>query len=225
MTTLYLRPIPFPSTQQVDDIAFVLKKGWVARSMLTTFDLWKDRGRRHDLWFGFFEKVQHFTPAFDLYASVDAHLWFDRSGSARQMISVNRGRETSTGYKHCNPVQRFFAIPYRTVHCTLSLICLYWTDSVLIKFCRHFGPLLTEVSSVLCLCASSPWMHRFFLRIWRRFCVPYKQPWIHRILHILSAYSLNTKKERRIRRKKFSLSPFPGTLKGQIEWGVIGWTV
>jgi hypothetical protein len=35
MTTLYLLPIPLPSTQQVDDIAFVFKKGRVARSMLT----------------------------------------------------------------------------------------------------------------------------------------------------------------------------------------------
>jgi hypothetical protein len=61
MTTFYLRPIPLPSTQQVDDIAFVFKKGRVARSMLTTFDLWKGRGRGHDLWFRFFEKVPHST--------------------------------------------------------------------------------------------------------------------------------------------------------------------
>ncbi len=61
MTTFYLRPIPLPSTQQVDDIAFVFKKGRVARSMLTIFDLWKGRGRGHDLWFRFFEKVPHST--------------------------------------------------------------------------------------------------------------------------------------------------------------------
>ncbi len=49
MTTFYLRPIPLPSTQQVDDLAYLLKKCRGERSMLTTFDLWKGRGRRHDL--------------------------------------------------------------------------------------------------------------------------------------------------------------------------------
>jgi hypothetical protein len=49
MTTFYLWPIPLPSTQQVDDLAYLLKKGRVERSMLSAFDLWKDRGRRHDL--------------------------------------------------------------------------------------------------------------------------------------------------------------------------------
>ncbi len=37
--------------------------------MLTTFDLWKGRGRRHDLWFWFFEKVRPFTP-FDLRSGI-----------------------------------------------------------------------------------------------------------------------------------------------------------
>ena len=36
-----------PSTQQVNYLAYFLKKGRVERSMLTTFDLWKGRGRRH----------------------------------------------------------------------------------------------------------------------------------------------------------------------------------
>ncbi len=35
MTIFYLRPIPLPSTQQVDDVAYLLKKGRVERSMLT----------------------------------------------------------------------------------------------------------------------------------------------------------------------------------------------
>ncbi len=41
MTTFYLRPIPLPSTQQVDDLAYLVKKGRVEMSMLTTFNLWK----------------------------------------------------------------------------------------------------------------------------------------------------------------------------------------
>ncbi len=49
MTTFYLRPIPLPSTQQVDDLAYLSKKCWGERSMLTTFDPWKGRGGRHDL--------------------------------------------------------------------------------------------------------------------------------------------------------------------------------
>ncbi len=36
MTTFYLRPIPLSSTQQVDNLAYLLKKGTVNRSMLTT---------------------------------------------------------------------------------------------------------------------------------------------------------------------------------------------
>ncbi len=38
---LYLRPKALPSTQQVDNQAFVFKKGMVERSMITTFNLWK----------------------------------------------------------------------------------------------------------------------------------------------------------------------------------------
>jgi hypothetical protein len=51
MTTFYLQHIPLPSTQQVEDLAYLLKKGRVERLMLTTFNLWKGqgRGRRHDL--------------------------------------------------------------------------------------------------------------------------------------------------------------------------------
>ncbi len=51
MTTFYLLPSTSisPSNQQVDDIAYLLKKGRVERLMLTTFDLWKGRGRRHDV--------------------------------------------------------------------------------------------------------------------------------------------------------------------------------
>jgi hypothetical protein len=51
MTTFYLLPLPLslPSTQQVDDIAYLLKKGRVERLMLTAFDLWKGRGRKHDV--------------------------------------------------------------------------------------------------------------------------------------------------------------------------------
>jgi hypothetical protein len=41
MTTLYLLRLPLPSTQQVDNIAYLLKKGRVERLMLTTLYLWK----------------------------------------------------------------------------------------------------------------------------------------------------------------------------------------
>ncbi len=34
------------------------KKGRIVRLMLTTSDLWNSRGRGHDLWFQFFEKVR-----------------------------------------------------------------------------------------------------------------------------------------------------------------------
>jgi hypothetical protein len=43
--TFYFRPIPLPSTQQVNNLAYLFKKGRVERSMLTTFNLWKGRGR------------------------------------------------------------------------------------------------------------------------------------------------------------------------------------
>jgi hypothetical protein len=43
--TFYLPPLPLPSTQLVVDLAYLLKKGRVERSMLTTFDLWKGQGR------------------------------------------------------------------------------------------------------------------------------------------------------------------------------------
>ncbi len=49
-----------------------------------------------------------------------AILGFYRSVSASRL--VRSGRETSIGYKHCQPGQRFFAVPNRTVH-FLSSIC------------------------------------------------------------------------------------------------------
>ncbi len=50
MTTTYLRHIPLPSTQQVDDTAFVLKKGRIGR-LTPTLDLWEGRGRRQDVFY------------------------------------------------------------------------------------------------------------------------------------------------------------------------------
>jgi hypothetical protein len=49
MTTFYLRPLPLPLTQQVDDLDYLSKEGRVERLMLTTFDLWEGRGRRHNV--------------------------------------------------------------------------------------------------------------------------------------------------------------------------------
>ncbi len=65
-----------------------------------------------------------------------------------------------------------------------------------------------DILSVLCIFASSPCTHRFFPRILRRFCVLHHSPKFAVIsiyAWILSAYSRNTQKECRIRRKKFSL--------------------
>jgi hypothetical protein len=41
MTIFYLQPIPLPSTQQVDDLAFVFEKGRVERSLHTTLTFGK----------------------------------------------------------------------------------------------------------------------------------------------------------------------------------------
>jgi hypothetical protein len=51
MTTTYLRHIPLPSIQQVEDKAFVFKKGRTGRLTLTTLDLWEGRGRRQDVFY------------------------------------------------------------------------------------------------------------------------------------------------------------------------------
>jgi hypothetical protein len=50
-TYTYLRHIPLPSIQQVDGTAFVFKKGRIGRLTLNTLDLWKGRGRRHDVFY------------------------------------------------------------------------------------------------------------------------------------------------------------------------------
>ncbi len=63
-------------------------------------------------------------------------LGFHRSESASRLLySYRSGRETSTGYKHYYPEQRFFAVPYSTVHvlsspCSECILC--WS------FCRGF---------------------------------------------------------------------------------------
>jgi hypothetical protein len=67
MTTFYLWPIPLPSTQQVDDLAYLFKKGRAERSMLTTFDLWKGRCRRHNLSLHWKCKI----PSFDMEVDKD----------------------------------------------------------------------------------------------------------------------------------------------------------
>ncbi len=46
------------------------------------------------------------------------------------MILVRSGGKIPTGYKHCYPRQRFFAVPYRTVQCTFSLIYSIWSECI-----------------------------------------------------------------------------------------------
>jgi hypothetical protein len=45
---VYLRHIPLPTTQQVADIAYLLKKGRIERITLFSLDFWEGRGRRYD---------------------------------------------------------------------------------------------------------------------------------------------------------------------------------
>ncbi len=61
MTTSYLRPFTSTFNPTSQKHSFCLKKKVGARLMLTTFDLLKGRGRLHDLWFPFFEKVRYST--------------------------------------------------------------------------------------------------------------------------------------------------------------------
>jgi hypothetical protein len=49
MTINYLLPLALPSTQHVDDIAYLKRKGRIMMLMLTTLDFWEDRGRRHNV--------------------------------------------------------------------------------------------------------------------------------------------------------------------------------
>jgi hypothetical protein len=165
MTTFYppppLRPIPLPLTQQVDDLAFLLKKGRVERWMVSTFDLWKEWCRRLDLWkWSWSLKMINLSP-WDMGCRRRSHL-----GQICDILTPALGREgpgegnfITLFYNFCVPplsppppkdrwskVEQIDLQPMqRSLHlCTYArpLILVFWKSSTFYSFRPKVGYLI-----------------------------------------------------------------------------------